>query len=145
MKTCRRNRAQAFTLIELLLVMVILTILAAVVVPKFTNRSEQARETATKTDIANLEIALDSYEIDTGKYPSTDEGLEALIDEPSSSITNWRGPYIKKGIPKDAWGNSYVYKYPGDHNENGYDLYSYGSDGKSGTDDDIVNWSDDSK
>ncbi len=130
----------AFTLIELLLVMVILSVLAAVVVPKFTRRSEQARVTAARADIANLEVALDAFEIDTGRYPSTQEGLAALVDEPTD-VRNWYGPYIKRGVPSDPWGNPYVYRYPGEHNEEGYDLHSYGPDGQSGGGDDIDNWS----
>ncbi|HEX2971945.1 MAG TPA: type II secretion system major pseudopilin GspG [Tepidisphaeraceae bacterium] len=128
-----------FTLIELLLVMVILAVLAAIVVPKFTNRSEQARITAAKTDIANLEVALDAFEIDTGRNPTSDEQLTALIAQPPNCL-NWRGPYIKRGVPSDPWGNPYVYRYPGQHNVNGYDLYSLGADGREGNDD-IDNWS----
>ncbi|MFO7959094.1 MAG: type II secretion system major pseudopilin GspG [Candidatus Brocadiia bacterium] len=136
----QRSRARrGFTLIELLLVMVILSVLAAVVVPKFTRRSEQARTTAARTDIANLELALDAFEIDTGRFPTSQEGLKALVEEPSG-VQDWHGAYIKRGVPEDPWGNPYVYKYPGDRNEDGYDLYSYGPDGQSGGGDDIVNW-----
>lgn len=129
-----------FTLIEVLLVMVILTVLAAVVVPKFTNRSEQARITAAHTDIANLEVALDAYEVDNGKYPSTSVGLKALIENPSD-LKNWKGPYLKRSVPNDPWGNQYVYTQPGEHNKYGYDLLSFGSDEKEGGGDDIDNWS----
>jgi len=128
-----------FTLIELLLVLVILTALAAVVVPKFTRRSEQARITAANTDIANLGLALDAFEIDIGRFPTTAEGLTALLEPPLNSV-GWNGPYIKKGIPVDPWGKAYVYQYPGQYNTYGYDLYSYGPNGQEGGDDDIVNW-----
>ena len=131
---------KAFTLIELLLVLVILTALAAVVVPKFTRRSEQARVTAARTDIANLEVALDAFEVDTGRYPTTDEGLAPLIEEPQDA-KGWHGPYIKRGMPKDPWGRAYVYKQPGEHNTTSYDLYSMGPNGQDGGDDDIDNWS----
>ena len=131
---------RGFTLIELLLVLVILTLLAAVVVPKFTRRSEQAQITAARTDIASLEVALDVFEVDTGRFPATEEGLGALLEQPTG-VTAWHGPYIKRGVPKDPWGNLYIYKYPGDHNANGYDLHSCGPDGQDGTDDDIDNWS----
>ncbi len=131
---------RAFTLIELLLVLVILAALAAVVVPKFTRRSEQARITAARTDIANLEVALDSFEVDTGRYPTTQEGLAALIEAPSN-LKGWNGPYIKRGVPKDPWGNPYIYTCPGRHNTDGYDLQSLGPDGQEGGDDDIDNWS----
>jgi len=130
----------AFTLIELLLVLVILAVLAAVVVPKFTNRSEQARITAAKTDISSLETALDAFEVDCGRYPTTEEGVAALIQPPPSVQGNWHGPYIKRGLPSDPWGNPYVYRYPGTHNVNGYDLFSMGPDGREGNDD-IDNWS----
>ncbi len=138
-KIRRIRLASGFTLIELLLVLVILTVLAAVVVPKFTNRSEQARVTAARTDIANLEVALDAYEIDCGRFPSSEEGLAALVVQPGSA-RNWKGPYVKRGVPSDPWGNPYVYRYPGQHNPNGYDLHSTGPDGREGTDD-IDNWS----
>ena len=137
-----RDARGGFTLIELLLVLVILGALAAVVVPKFTKRSEQARITAARTDIANLEVALDAFEIDTGAYPTSANGLKALIEEPAD-LKGWMGPYIKRGVPKDPWGTEYVYKQPGSHNEQGYDLHSFGPDGKDGSDDDIINWSED--
>ncbi len=131
---------RGFTLIELLLVLVILTVLAAVVVPKFTKRSEQARITAARTDISNLEVALDAFEIDTGRFPTAQEGIGALVDQPTG-MDDWRGPYISRGVPNDPWGTPYVYTYPGDHNREGYDLYSLGPDGQSGGGDDIDNWS----
>ncbi len=136
----RTARRGGFTLIELLLVLVILSVLAAVVVPKFTKRSEQARITAARTDIGNLELALDTFEIDTGRFPSTQEGIGALVEQPTG-MDDWRGPYIKRGVPNDPWGTPYVYSYPGDHNREGYDLYSFGPDGQSGGADDIDNWS----
>ena len=137
----RRRRGRAgFTLIELLLVLVILTVLAAVIVPKFTKRSEQARITAARADIANLEVLLDAFEIDTGRYPTAQEGLGALLEEPGD-IREWHGPYLTRGMPKDPWGNPYVYRCPGQHNTTSYDLCSSGPDGTEGGDDDIDNWS----
>ena len=137
--TTGRARAAGFTLIELLLVLVILAVLAAVVVPKFTGRSEQAREAAAKADIASLELALDQFEVDAGRFPSSDEGLAALVRQPSN-VRTWNGPYIKRGPPNDPWNNPYVYRYPGQNNPKGYDLYSAGPDGSDGGDDDITNW-----
>jgi len=134
-----RRAARAFTLVELLLVLVILAVLAAVVVPKFTKRSEQARITAAITDIANLGSQLDQFEVDTGRYPTSDEGLKALVEQPSN-VKNWKGPYIKKMV-NDPWGNPYIYKAPGTHNSSSYDLYSYGPDGQEGGGDDLDNWS----
>ena len=132
-------RRSAFTLIELLLVMVILVVLAAVVVPKFTGRSEQAREAAAKADIGRLGLQLDAFEIDTGRYPNNSEGLSALLTSPGN-VQNWRGPYIQGGVPNDPWGNAYQYQYPGTNNPSGYDLFSMGPDGRIGNDD-ITNWS----
>jgi general secretion pathway protein G len=130
-------RGGAFTLIELLLVLVILAVLAAVVVPKFTNRSEQARITAAHTQISSFETSMDAFEVDCGRYPSSEEGLRALVEAPSG-VQNWHG-YMKQ-IPNDPWGHPYVYQFPGTHNPNGFDLYSLGPDGREGNDD-IDNWS----
>ncbi|KPK84420.1 MAG: hypothetical protein AMJ81_05640 [Phycisphaerae bacterium SM23_33] len=131
---------RGFTLIELLLVLVILTALAAVVVPKFTRRSEQAKITAAQADIAGIELGLDAFEVDCGRYPTSEEGIKAIVEQPANA-DGWRGPYIKRGLPKDSWGNAYVYQCPGQHNTNSYDLYSFGPDGQDGTEDDIDNWS----
>lgn len=137
---------KGFSLIELLLVLVILAVLAAVVAPRFTSRSEQARNTAARTDIASLETALDAFEIDAGRFPTTEEGLEALIEQPSGvQADSWRGPYIKRGVPKDPWGNQYNYQQPGRHNTSSYDLSSSGPDGQAGTEDDVINWDEDNR
>lgn len=135
-----RRLAQAFTLIELLLVLVILTVLAAVVVPKFVGRSEQARNTAAKSDVASLGAALDRFEIENNRYPTTQEGLQSLIEAPSG-LPDWKGPYIDRA-PKDPWGNPYLYRFPGQHNVHGFDLLSYGPNGQEGGGDDIANWTD---
>src|SRR3954452_18409654 len=119
-----RQPRSAFTLIELLLVMVILVVLAAVVVPKFTGRSEQARLTAAKTDISASDGAIDQFEVDNGRYPTNEEGLGALL-QARDGLQNWHGPYLKRAqIPVDPWGNAYQYKFPGTHNASGFDLYS---------------------
>lgn len=128
-----------FTLIELLLVMVILTVLAAIVVPKFTSRSEAAKVTAAKTQIGSFDQALDLMEVDVGRYPTTDEGLQALMQ--LSNVPSWKGPYLKRAIPKDPWSHDYIYRCPGQHNTSGYDLYSWGPDGREGGGDDVDNWS----
>src|SRR2546423_14979580 len=104
----RRSSAAAFTLIELLLVLVILAVLAAVVVPKFTHRSEEAKVAAAKADIAAFDVALDAYEIDNSRFPSSEEGLNALVQAPSSAAS-WKGPYIKRAVTNDPWGNPYIY------------------------------------
>ena len=133
--------ARGFTLIELLLVMVILGILAAIVVPKFANRGEQARQTAAKTQIAAFSTALSAFEVDNGYYPRGKEGLQALLQKPSDAQA-WRGPYLeeKGGLPNDPWGRPYIYECPGKHNATGYDISSMGFDGRDGTEDDITNW-----
>ncbi len=127
-----------FTLVELLLVLVILGILAALVLPKFTGRTEQARTTAAQTQISTFGTALDAFEVDTGSYPRGQDGLSQLVSPPND-VTNWRGPYLKSDIPLDPWGHPYVYEFPGKINPSGYDIRSMGPDGQGGTMDDIVN------
>jgi general secretion pathway protein G len=133
------RRKHGFTLVEMLLVLVILAVLAAIVIPKFSGRSQQAKVTAAHSQISSIELALDAFEVDTGYYPTGNAGLNALVDEPSGA-QNWKGPYLKKGIPLDPWGNPYVYNYPGKNNAKGYDIMSMGPDGRAGGDDDITNW-----
>ena len=136
----RTNFRGGFTLIELLLVLVILSILAAVVVPKFTGSSEKARKARAVTDISTLDDAIDRFELDAGRFPTNDEGLRVLAEQPSAQVKEWHGPYIKQ-VPKDPWGNPYVYRYPGQFNTKAADLLSYGPDGHEGGGDDIDNWS----
>jgi len=130
-----KTRQRGFTLIEILLVMTIIAILAAIVIPKMVGRSEQARQTAAHADLSSIKTALDAYEVDNGFYPKS---LQDLIQQPNNA-RNWHGPYLET-LPQDPWGNPYVYSYPGRHNPNGFDIYSIGPDGKAGTDDDIGNW-----
>jgi len=133
-----------FTLMELLVVLVILGLLAALVGPRILGRIGGAKQDVAKSQIALLEAALDQYRLDMGRYPSTEEGLEALISPPQDEEAkkNWRGPYLKKKkIPKDPWGRPYHYRCPGEHGE--YDLWSYGADGQpggTGENADITNW-----
>lgn len=125
-----------FTLIEIMLVVIIIGILVAMVVPRLAGRSEEARNAVARADIdANIAIALDLYELDMGTYPSS---LSDLRTQPAES-NNWKGPYLKK-TPSDPWGRQYIYKFPGTHNADGYDLYSLGRDGSEGGGDDITNW-----
>ena len=136
-----RRRVPGFTLIELMLVIIIISALAAMVVPRLAGRSEEARVAITKTDITgNISTALRLYEVDNGRYPGTEQGLQALLSKPSSPPVpnNWKGPYIEQE-PLDPWGHPYVYRYPGTHPPREYDLYSLGPDGEEGGDD-ITNW-----
>ncbi len=135
-----RLARRAFTMVEMLLVLVILATLAAIVIPKFTGRSEQAKITAAQTQIANISTALDAFEVDNGYYPKGSGGLSELTEEPRDA-KNWRGPYLKQAVPNAPWGNPYLYTYPGKNNTKGYDLMSMGPDGREGGGDDITNWS----
>jgi general secretion pathway protein G len=126
-------------LIELLLVLVIIAVLAAVVVPKLVGRSEDARKKATVASIDGIKNALANFEVDNGRFPSTSEGLMALVEQPSG-LTNWHGPYVEKQqLEKDAWDHPFVYRYPGTRNQTGFDVSSMGPDGQEGGPDDIGN------
>ena len=127
-----------FYLIEIMLVVTIIGILAAVVLPRLVGRGEEARISAAKLQIENIGVALDAFSLDNGRFPTTEEGIDALMNKPAN-VNNWKGPYLKKSVTKDPWGNPYVYRCPGVHSQD-YDLQSYGPDGKDGGNDDIVNW-----
>ncbi len=136
----RARRGQSgFTLVELLVVMVILGLLAALVVPAYLGRERKARSQAAKTQIELFGTALDTFRLDVGRYPSSQEGLAALQE--GRGIPGWDGPYLKKGVPTDPWGRPYMYVSPGEHGD--YDLYSYGADGAPGGDGDsrdVASW-----
>jgi len=135
----RKSRIEnAFTLVEMLLVVTIIGILAALVIPRVVGRTEQAKTTAARADInGGLKSALGQFEVDNGFFPRS---LQDLVTQPSNA-KNWHGPYFDPPkLPVDPWGNPYIYGYPGKHNAGSYDLLSCGPDGKEGTEDDIVNW-----
>ena len=141
-KQCRAayTRQQAFTLIELLIVMIIIGLLASLVGPRLFQHVGGAKQKTAKAQIELLGTALDSYRLDNGSYPSTEQGLQALRKKPSG-VENWNGPYLPKEIPEDPWGNPYHYKQPGEHGD--YDLYSHGADGQPGGEDedaDVSSW-----
>jgi general secretion pathway protein G len=124
-----RSSQRAFTLVELLVVMFIIGLLAALVAPNFIGKTRDAERKAAVAQIANLSAALDMFRLDVGRYPNSQEGLEALHQRPTG-IDRWDGPYLKKAVPLDPWGKAYLYRSPG---ENGpFDLFSYGPDGAAG-------------
>ncbi|UZD64089.1 type II secretion system major pseudopilin GspG [Marinobacter sp. AN1] len=134
--TMKQRNQRGFTLIEIMVVMVILGLLVAVVAPNIMGRSDQAKVTIAKTQMNNIANALDMYRLDNSHYPSTQQGLEALVSRPSGSPEprNWNPEGYLKSVPEDPWGNRYEYQSPGA--EGAYDLYSFGSDGQQGGDGD---------
>lgn len=136
------TKQNAFSLIEIMVVVVILGILASIVVPKILSRPDEARVVKAKSDILNIQNALELYKLDNGNYPTTDQGLLALSEKPSQDPipNNWK-PYLQK-LPKDPWGRDYLYLNPGEHGE--IDIFTYGADGQpggTGFNADIGNWS----
>ena len=145
MNTLRTSTQRGFTLIEIMVVVVIIGVLGAIVVPQFMSRPDQAKVTAAHTDIQAISTALEMYRLDTFNYPSTQQGLEALVSRPSGTpvAKNWNPQGYLKNVPIDPWGTPYQYLNPGTHSA-GYDLFSLGSDGVLGGEEhaaDIGNWS----
>jgi general secretion pathway protein G len=137
-------RENGFTLIEIMVVLVIIAIMSALIAPQIMGRVDEARVTAAKQDIRTIETALDFYQMDNFRYPTTDQGLRALVEKPEPPPPNWRsGGYLKATtVPKDPWGNEYRFIQPGTRG-GAYDLYSLGADGETGgegTDADIGSW-----
>ncbi len=133
--------AEGFTLIELIVVILILGLLAGLVVPRLFKHATQAKITTAKAQIAAFQTALGAYKLDTGTFPATEQGLQALRVAPAG-LKNWNGPYLPKEIPVDPWENAYIYKFPGDHGDEP-DIISYGADGKPGGEGenaDILSW-----
>lgn len=141
MKRMNRNNRSGFTLIEIMLVVVIMGILMTVAVVKFSKKTEQAQITATKADIKQYSTALSLYELDNGFFPTTEQGLQALYTKPSMppEPLHWKG-YLESQVHNDQWGHAYIYKCPGDHKPDGFDLSSAGPNGVPGDADDINNW-----
>jgi general secretion pathway protein G len=133
----------AFTLVELMVVLVILGILAAAIVPNVVGKSDKAKRTKAVADLSVIESLLDQFYLDMGRYPTTEEGLRVLFSPPEDDAEQWRGPYSKKPISLDPWGNPYNYACPASRGILAYDLFSTGKDGREGgegDDADIVNW-----
>ena len=135
-----RRRSSGFTLLELLVVMVIIGLLAAYVGPKYFSQIGKSEVKTTRAQIVGFEKALQQFRLDVGRYPTTEEGLQALMAKPAN-LNKWAGPYLEKGVPMDPWGHAYVYASPGEHGD--IDVSSMGRDGRpggDGLDADIVNW-----
>jgi len=136
----KRNGQGGFTLLEILLVVVIIGLLVGVAVVRLGGKTKSAQITATRMDINTFSVALGDYELQSGSYPTTEQGLQALIIQPSN-VSIWKGPYIEAiRIKDDPWGHKYIYKCPGEKLPHSFDLYSAGPDGVEGNDDDIGNW-----
>ena len=142
MKTQTRRRSNAgVTLIEMLVVVTIIALFATLVAPGMFKQGDKAKMVAARVQINNFEQALTQYKLNTGLFPTTEQGLEALRTKPSN-VNQWEGPYLRKEIPMDPWGHAYVYKFPGEHGEEP-DITCYGADGQAGGEGiaaDIVSW-----
>ena len=140
-----RLASAGFTLIELMVVAVVVAILAAAIIPSLVGRAEVARRSRAQADIAVLETALELFYLDMGHYPTTEQGLRALYFAPAEEAEKWREPYLKKPLFEDPWGNEYVYRSPGTHSSQPYEIVSYGKDGEEGgekDDADVQSWVD---
>lgn len=134
------RKQEGFTLVELIVVVIIIGLLSGLVLPQFIRQSERATARAAKAQIELLGTALDTFRLDVGRYPTSQEGLQALTQKPGG-VDRWDGPYLRKEVPNDPWGRPYIYKSPGDHGP--YDILSHGADGVpggEGNDRDVVSW-----
>ena len=142
MRESMRQKERGFTFFEILVVVTIIGLLAALVGPRLWGKISGGKQTAAKAQIELFGTALDAFRLDTGRYPTGEEGLKALREKPSG-VETWSGPYLPKEIPIDPWKNAYVYKCPGEHGD--YDILSYGADrveGGEGENQDVVSWKD---
>ncbi len=138
----KRSGQAGVTLIEMLVVVTIIALFAALVAPTMLKHGDKARVVAARSQIQNFSTALGSYKLDTSQYPSTEQGLNGLRNRPGD-LQNWNGPYLPQDVPNDPWGHPYIYKYPGDHGDEP-DISSFGADGAPGGDSinaDILSWS----
>ena len=137
-KTLKNQKG--FTLVEMIVVVIIIGLIAGLVVPQFIKQEEKATAKVAKAQIELLGTALETFRLDVGRYPTTQEGLQALNQKPGG-VDRWDGPYLKKDVPPDPWGKPYIYKSPGDHGS--FDIISYGADGVAGgegTNQDVNSW-----
>ncbi len=142
--TLSRRRSSGFTLIEIMIVMVIIAMLAALVGPRVMGALGSSKVKATRIQLETLSSTVEAFHLDTGRFPTQAEGLQVLVENPEKApIKNWRGPYLKKNkVPNDEWGNAFIYEIPSKH-KMPFDIYSLGADGKpggSGDDADLGNW-----
>ncbi|HLH55214.1 MAG TPA: type II secretion system major pseudopilin GspG [Verrucomicrobiae bacterium] len=138
----RRAVVAGFTLIEIMVVVIILGVLAATIIPKFMSTTHDAKVSAAKAHVAELESALERFYVHMDRYPTSDEGLKLLVEPPTGDDKKWRGPYVKQ-LRNDPWGNAYQYRCPGVRHTSGFDLWSRGADGADGGEGpgaDIGNW-----
>jgi general secretion pathway protein G len=138
----RKRRQAGVTLIEMLVVVAIIGLFVAIVAPNMFKSADKARITATHDQIRSFMTALGSYKLDTGLFPTTEQGLAALRVKPSEEVNGWNGPYLPQEVPKDPWGHDYVYRYPGEHGDEP-DIISLGADGQPGGEAmnaDVVSW-----
>lgn len=129
--TRKRSTQHGFTLLELLVVLVVLGLLAGIVAPRYFSQLGRSEAKVARAQIEGLAKALDLYRLEVGRYPSSEQGLQALVSAPSDEA-RWSGPYLQKKVPDDPWGHAYLYRYPGENGE--YDLFSLGKDGQPGGD-----------
>ena len=138
----KSKRTSAFTLVEIMVVVVVIGILAAFVIPQFGGITQDAKVNAAKGNVAELDSAIEKFFINMDRYPTTEEGFKALLEPPSGEESKWRGPYIKI-LHNDPWGNAYQYRCPGIHHQSGFDIWSRGADGADGGEGpnaDLGNW-----
>jgi general secretion pathway protein G len=136
------RRSRGFTLIEIMVVLVVIGILAAAIIPQFIGTTKDAKVSAAKGNVAELESALERFYVNMDRHPTTEEGLKVLLEAPAGEETKWRGPYIKM-LRDDPWGHPYQYRYPGIHHPTSFDVWSQGADGADGGEGDnadIGNW-----
>jgi len=137
-----RRRSSGFTLIEIMVVVIIIGVLAAMIIPQFIGTTTDAKVSAAKGDVSSIESALERFNLHMDRYPTMDEGLKVLVESPAGGDNKWRGPYIKQLRP-DPWGNPYQYRVPGAHHTSTFDVWSRGADGQDGGEGpnaDIGNW-----
>ncbi len=146
MNTRYGNRHEnGMTLIEILVVIIVLGLLAGLVGPQIFGRVSEARSSTARTQLELMTVALDNYLLDNGSYPTTQQGLQALREQPAQDPvpTNWRGPYLRRAVPLDPWDRPYIYRYPGEQNPGSFDLLTLGRDGEPGGEDedaDVTSW-----